>query len=159
MANKFYTRFNPRPPEVVEFNEPSLTQEQYAYESNINNILKTITDKEGRQHTVVSTVNSSLPSSVRQPLYGDFTQCTPEKYMDALNIVTQAKQQFLELPSALRSRFENSPTKLVEFLSNSDNYEEALKLGLINKRVDTSEKVPITPTIPTNPVPSTEVTT
>ena len=49
---------------------------------------------------------------------------------NSLNIVASAQQKFDQLPAELRKRFGNSPVQLVEFLSNSENDLEAVKLGL-----------------------------
>ena len=39
----------------------------------------------------------------------------------------------MALPAQIRSRFENDPAKLIDFLDNSENLDEAIKLGLVSK--------------------------
>jgi hypothetical protein len=39
----------------------------------------------------------------------------------------------MRLPAELRARFENDPAKLIEFIDNSENLDEAINLGLVNK--------------------------
>lgn len=53
-------------------------------------------------------------------------------YIEALNIVARAKTMFDDLPSELRDRFNNDPTKLLKFLDDPNNKDEAIKLGLVN---------------------------
>ena len=57
---------------------------------------------------------------------------------DALIKVQQADELFMDYPAELRERFDNDPVKLVDFLADGKNYDEALKLGLVQKRPDVS---------------------
>jgi hypothetical protein len=45
----------------------------------------------------------------------------------------------MALPANIRSRFDNDPAKLIDFMENPANREEAESLGLVNK----SEPVPV----------------
>lgn len=134
MTTSFYTRFKPAPSIAQKFKEPSLVQPQFKHECDINKNVKMTRDSEGNARTVVSVLPSSLPPRASKPVYGDFTKYTPEKLMEAKNFILEAERQFNELPATIRERFANSPHKLVEFLSNDSNYDEAVKLGLANKR-------------------------
>lgn len=148
----FYTRFKRPPNPSIEFKESSLVQPDFAFECDINNLVRTVTDKDGRQHTVTTSVCSNLPPSYEKPQFGDFTMCTPEKLLEAKNLVAHAQSQFEMLPSEIRDRFSNNPEKLISFLSDDGNYDEALKLGLVNKRPEKVEDVtPVTP-LPVTPV-------
>ncbi len=71
------------------------------------------------------------PCNVRSPTYGDFTG--PSDYHTALNKIMDAEEAFSDLDSRLRDRFQNDPAQLLEFISNSENYEEALNLGLLSE--------------------------
>ncbi|QXP08559.1 MAG: internal scaffolding protein [Arizlama microvirus] len=100
-------------------NEPSLTQQQFREETDIN----TIVERFG--------VTGQIPGTYHEPVSGDFTDVTT--FEDAMNRVTEAQQNFLQLPAQLRERFNNNPQRLLDFLSDDENKPEALKLGLINK--------------------------
>lgn len=52
---------------------------------------------------------------------------------DALHMVNEAQQAFMELPADVRREFDNDPVKLVEFAHSNDprDRERAIKLGLI----------------------------
>ena len=67
-----------------------------------------------------------------QPMFGDFTDI-PSSYHEALNVVTRAKQNFMLLDAKLRARFDNDPGQFVEFVSNPENKDECIKLGLIEQ--------------------------
>lgn len=72
-----------------------------------------------------------LPPGVGIARYGDFSSA--EDFLDAQNTIIQAKQQFDALPSAVRARFQNSPTALLAFLGDRKNLEEARSLGLLKE--------------------------
>lgn len=64
-------------------------------------------------------------------------------FQNAMQIVTESREAFMTLPSALRDRFNNDPSQLLGFLSDDSNREEAIKLGLVIKPLDAP--VPGTP--------------
>lgn len=66
---------------------------------------------------------------VRQPMYGDFSEF-PD-YVTALNQVRDAQAMFEGLPALVRDRFANDPAKLIAFVSDPQNRDEAIKLGLV----------------------------
>lgn len=103
---------------TVVNNEPSRTQQQFADSCDINNIM--------RQY------NNNL-NALQEPIrgfYGDFSNA-PD-YMSARLSIVQAQESFDQLPSAVRSRFDNDPGKLLQFLDNPQNQDEAIKLGLVD---------------------------
>lgn len=114
------------------FSDVSLTDQSQAYDADINNIM----------------VDGYVPGakkvcSTRRPMFGDFTQCTQEKLADSLNTVKKAESDFNNLPSDIRAKFDNNPLKLLEFVNNADNYDEAVKLGLCNPRAEEPQPVKV----------------
>lgn len=101
--------------------EPSLTQAQFAEECDINNIMATYVKTGQITHL-----------SRSQGIYQEMAEFPPD-FATAMEIVSQSKQAFADLPSDVRSRFKHDPQNLIEFLKNPDNRDEAEKLGLINK--------------------------
>lgn len=77
---------------------------------------------------------------VRQGVYADLSQMIDLR--DAIHMVNDAQQAFMELPAELRREFDNDPTKLVEFALDSKNKERAIALGLIDKPVHKDPVVP-----------------
>jgi phage internal scaffolding protein len=107
--------------------DATLTQQHFKDECDINNILRQF------------NVTGLLPENPLSPRYGDFTGISD--YHTALNQVIAAEDEFMRLPADLRARFENDPAQLIEFLENSNNKDEAIKLGLVNKPEDLPQVV------------------
>lgn len=108
--------------------EPTLTQQQFAEESDIN----FIAERYG--------LTGELPQVLDLPRYGDFTGIFD--FQSAQNAVVQAKQQFMTLPAKLRARFDNDPGKMMAFLDDPENRAEAEFMGLLKK----PENAPESPT-------------
>ena len=66
------------------------------------------------------------PLNQRKPVFGDFTDLD---FTTMQQQVADVKSQFERLPGALKSKFDNDPQKLIEFLANKDNEQEAIRLG------------------------------
>ena len=99
----------------------SLTHQSFKDECDINNIV--------RQFGVTGQV--TVPEG-REPTYGDFTGTND--YREALDIIREAENAFMELPSAIRERFKNDPAEFVEFIHDESNRSEAEQLGLVAPR-------------------------
>lgn len=69
-----------------------------------------------------------------QGVYGDFTQFPDLR--EAMLMSIKAREMFMALDPYLRKRFDNDPALLVEFCEDRKNYDEAVKLGLINAPVE-----------------------
>jgi len=63
------------------------------------------------------------------PQYGDFSNLPT--LAAAMEIVQEAKQQFMELPANIRKLMDNDPRKFETFLQDPTNHETLLKAGLI----------------------------
>ena len=110
----------------VACEEPSLAQQQFKDETDINNILRQF------------NVTGMLPEAPLSPRYGDFSGIVD--YHSALNAVLAAEDQFMALPAELRARFQNDPENLINFLDNDSNRDEAIKLGLVDKKLIENEQ-------------------
>lgn len=92
------------------------------------------------------TKTGVLPFQGREKLgiYADVSEL-PD-YKSALDFVMSARDSFAELNPNIRKRFHNNPQELLEFLSDSNNDEEARKLGLVKpKRPDVKDTKPLPP--------------
>ena len=107
--------------------DASLAQQHFKDECDINNILRQF------------NITGLLPEATLSPRYGDFTGISD--YHTALNQVIAAEDEFMSLPATLRARFDNNPAQLIEFLDNDQNYDEAVKLGLVNKKPEEMPQV------------------
>ncbi len=108
----------------------SMTQQQFHEESKISTIIKKY-DKTG----ILGTGNGT-----RKPLYGDFTQ---NNYTEMQQKLALSKEKFDEYPDDIKKIFEYNPQNLVAFLSDSNNRDDAIELGLIPKPEKEPEQAPI----------------
>lgn len=67
-----------------------------------------------------------------EPLYGDFSEV--DDLITAQNRLADLEEQFMSLPAALRKKFDNDPLQMLEWLQKEENYEEAVKYGLLVKK-------------------------
>lgn len=94
------------------------TKQEFKDECDINKLLERY-----QQQGVPPRVNSG------QPQWGDFT--APD-LQTALNTVIEAEALFDELPSSLRNRFDNDPVKLLDWVHDPKNAQEAVSLGFLD---------------------------
>lgn len=117
---EFYTKFNPPPQVGLEFTEPSMTEQHFKAECDINNIVA--------QYEVTGV----LPSGDRQPLFGDFADF-PTDLQSSQKYFDDAQERFMQLDARLRKEFNNNPVELLQFIANENNRERAIELGLIER--------------------------
>lgn len=98
--------------------DESLAIQSAAEEADINTIVRRF------------GLTGQLPGQVAIPRYGDFTG-VPD-FHTAMNLIRQTQDEFMRLPAEVRARFDNDPQKVMEFLEDDRNREEAVKLGLVN---------------------------
>lgn len=104
---------------------PSLTQEHFAKDADINEIVHRFGIGDG-----------SIPPAPNDPrFYADFTNVVDLR--SALDRTIEAVTAFELLPARLRSRFNNDPGELYSFVTDPANEAEAIRLGLI-KREETA---------------------
>jgi len=63
-------------------------------------------------------------------------------FKEAMDLVADAKTMFEELPSDIRTRFKNDPSRFLDFMANPKNESEMIELGLATK-IEPAEKIPI----------------
>lgn len=95
---------------------PSLAQQQYKDETDINTIAKQF------------GLTGKLPTPVYLPTFGDFSEVND--FQSALHAIQRAEASFLAMPAAVRERFGNSSQRFLEFTSDSRNADELRALGL-----------------------------
>lgn len=95
----------------------SLTQQHFKEEADVINIIKKH-DRTG----LIEYVNRSVAQ------YGDFTEVN--EYRESLDKVNAANTAFMEIPAAIRARFNNDAGAFFEFATNPKNLDEMVKLGL-----------------------------
>lgn len=108
-------------------NDEGKTQQSFRDECDINVLVKRF------------GIGAELPVGLRAPTYGDFTGV--DDYQSALNAIIAADDAFMKMPADVRTRFDNSAAKFVEFCSDDKNREEAVKLGLVVPRSQVGDVV------------------
>ena len=56
-------------------------------------------------------------------------------FQTAMNLINKANDQFADLPSQVRRRFDNNPAEFLQFCENPDNRSEMALLGLLEPEV------------------------
>lgn len=116
----FFTPYDRTPAVRLECKDPSLAQQHFKDEVDINVLLEKF------------KVTGQMPSGLRLPTYGDFTGIND--YQTALNALNLARDEFMRVPATIRARFGNSPQAFMEFCSDPANAEELQRLGLSDKQ-------------------------
>lgn len=117
-TKRVYTQFTD---EEIAHEKVKMADQSFARETDQNEIM--------RRHLAGQNVDHLFK---RQGVYRDLT-LIPD-LQEAMEQVTHAQQAFMDLSADLRKRFGNNPVQLVEFLRDSANDEEAIKLGLKERK-------------------------
>lgn len=102
---------------VDYYPERSKAKPEFAKDANINRLMA--------KYKRTGIID---PLIYRDMKYGDFA--SGSDFAEMAIKVTDAQEEFLSLPSHIRNRFQNNPVKLLDFLADPKNDEEAIKLGL-----------------------------
>lgn len=92
------------------------TKDSFAEESDINTIVKRF------------GLTGQLPTDVRAPVYGDFSEAMD--FRECMAAVVAAQEAFDAMPADVRWRFGNSPAAFADFCVDPANGPELVKLGL-----------------------------
>lgn len=112
---------------IIDCGDEVITQQQFTEDANINTIARRFG---------LDKLSQLPPAPVDPSHYGDLTNVPTLR--DLLEIGRDAKEKFLALPSKLRERFNNDPSKLWAFVNDPENAEEAVRLGLLKERPKTA---------------------
>lgn len=101
----------------------SRTQQNFRDECDINHIMA--------KYEKTGFLVDPLHAATRTPLFGDFT-AIPD-FQTAQNIIREGVEIFEALPARIRKIFDNDPAVFSEFMSNRDNLDSALEMGLVDE--------------------------
>lgn len=99
--------------------KPYVTKQADKKQTDINEIIRRY-DKTGLI-THVNTMQAWYPETPNQ-----------HEYKDALNLVMKAQEEFMNIPSDIRKRFDNDPGSFLEFVTDPKNIDELVEMGLAN---------------------------
>jgi len=119
----FITAYGKKNRITVDFDpevEPSLAQQNFKEECDINNIVKKFERTGLLEH-----------ANRYDGQYGDFTSSSD--YQTSLNQLLDAQEAFDNLPARIRSQFNNDPAQFLDFVHNPDNHEAMYDMGLATR--------------------------
>lgn len=98
---------------------PSMTKQEFKYESDINNVIKQF-----KPHHMRELLNQVLASGKFEDL--------PDvvDYQEALHMTAEAERTFMSIPSKVRERFGHDPAIFMAFAQDPKNQDELRTLGL-----------------------------
>lgn len=95
----------------------TMTEQAHAKDTDINYILKNYTRtgmiKHAKDHA------------------GYYDDIDGQTYHEMLNTVMEARNTFMEMPSAIRNKFNNDPGQFMDFVQNPDNIDEMVEMGIL----------------------------
>lgn len=139
---RFLSAYSPKIRSQLQFPERGLEKQSFKDECDINNIMRRF------QNTGVIDHLSQRPA-----MYGEIPELD---FAGAMGIVVEARERFQALPAVVRDRFDNDPAKLLAFVQNPDNRDEAIKLGIVEPRQGTATPPAAPPPVsPTGAPPAT----
>lgn len=141
---KIYSLYDRPTDKGITFDDPTLTQQHFEAETNINNIIA--------RYESTGVLGDPLNPGTIQPMFDDFS--SPIDFQTAQNILAHSMQAFDQLPAHIRKRFENDPSQMLYFLEKEENRDEAIRLGLVSKPIDPN----LTPIVDLDPNQSTSKT-
>lgn len=119
----------------IKFDQPSQTLQSFKDDADINCII-------ARFENTGVLVDPTVPVS-RTPQFGDFSDLPT--YQEAQNVIVAANNAFNSLSSKIRERFGNDPAAYFDFVQSlkegSEDYAEAVRLGIIDKPADRAPEV------------------
>lgn len=107
-------------PKVDTMDDDPITQQQFKNECDINYIVN--------RYLQTGYVNPMLVRNGK-PVFGDVS--TIAGYKETLDQIQEADQMFMQLPAKIRDRFQHDPLQLLQFVADNKNYDEAVRLGLV----------------------------
>jgi phage internal scaffolding protein len=105
----------------------SLTQQHFAEECDIRNIIK--------KHDRTGLISHVQRGAAQ---YGDYSEIN--EYREALDLINNADAAFAGLPSEIRKMFNNNAGEFFEFATDPANASEMVQLGLAPSPVPPAEQ-------------------
>lgn len=139
---KARNKFSKRVAVIAPFLDDGRTQQHFADQVNINNILAKY-----RKTGIIEHVKRA------EARFGSF----PDMNATAADFdkVAKAKQSFEMLPAELRNKFNNNIPEFFEFLHDPDNRDQLTKWGFFNKKEGPETGTPVSAK-PAEPAPGSK---
>lgn len=116
---KIHSRFDVPQSIGITFTEPTRTQQHFADEVDINQI-------------VARALKTGDVSIFTPRERGEYFDCSDyEDYQSSLDYIAGIEDDFRSLPSNVRKEFGHDPHKYVQFMTDPANLSKAIELGLL----------------------------
>ena len=126
-----FRHFPPIDPGIAN-NEPSMTQQHFKDEVDINNLISRY-------------VQTGVLPEKQGAFYGDFSSGLD--YRETLDFLRSTREEFDALPATTRAHFNNDPGALIDFVNDPNNASRFAEVGLIP--ASTSSSLDVTGTTDT----------
>lgn len=129
MSISFRSAYSPSVRVSVSFPSVGLTKQSFKNDADINVIMSRYLR------------TGVLPETVQQ-IEARFADVSEIDYQRAMELCADANSLFMELPSNVRSRFDNDPGAFLAFTSDPKNREEMGAMGLLEAGWDVPVPAP-----------------
>ncbi|QIR82400.1 internal scaffolding protein [Chicken microvirus mg8_109] len=121
-----YSRYNRPVVSGVKFDKPSITQQHFKEQCDINRILDAYRVKARAMGVSVVELMPKLGSEQ----FADVSNV--DDYLTAQNRIAQVNQMFEALPAEVRRSYDDDPANFVAALADSQNYRKFADLGIMD---------------------------
>lgn len=115
---RFKHRYGNNPRVTITFTGQGRTKQSFKEECDINNLMAKYLRTGRMEH-----VNQALPR---------FECVSGHDFQSAQNLIANAASMFEDIPSTIRARFDNDPGKLLDWVHDPKNAQEATALGFLD---------------------------
>jgi hypothetical protein len=102
-------------------------------------------------NTIMSRYVSTGEMPVLNTMYPEYLDVTGIDFHEQMMYVAGAKSMFNELPSSIRTQFDNDPASFVAFCSDDRNRVALAEMGLLSPEATLAALSPPSPSSPTSP--------
>lgn len=119
MKLKINSRYNYPQAAGITFTDKTRTQQQFARETDINEIVK----------RAIATGDTTAFTPDQR---AEFYDCTSfDDYQSSVNFLNDINDDFYTLPADVRREFGDDPAKYIQFVVNPDNLDRCVELGIL----------------------------
>lgn len=87
-----------------------------------------------------------LPPPLKAAVFTDVSDIGD--FREAVAVIEAARDGFMQLPAEVRSRFDNDPAAFLDYISQPQQYDELVKLGLVEAKAPESGVAAVEPPQP-----------
>jgi len=116
-----HSLYNLPPDPGITFRLPTMTQQHFREECDINNIM-------------ARYAQTGLLPQHQDGIFVDLANNEWMDYREALHVIQEADEAFSTLPASFRSELGNNPANFIDWISDPTNENRAIKMGFMVPR-------------------------